>query len=161
MEAANKDNPTAIVIGSGISGEVAALKLAEAGYAVTINEGASRVGGKIASQTLNGQSVDLGAEFVDADHKGLRDLCTKYGIQLKDATDQNHEEYVLPNGKRISGEKFSKAAESVQQRIIADNNSSRRTRSATAPSSLTACRSNNICSRSAGQSRRPKSLPAS
>ncbi|MGH3737868.1 MAG: FAD-dependent oxidoreductase, partial [Micromonosporaceae bacterium] len=50
------------VIGAGIAGLAAAHALASAGVAVTIVEGASRVGGKLRTSPVGGIDVDEGAE---------------------------------------------------------------------------------------------------
>ena len=51
-----------VVVGGGISGLVAARKLAHSGLDVTIAEAGSAWGGKIASTLLDGVRLDTGAE---------------------------------------------------------------------------------------------------
>ncbi|GAA3728286.1 protoporphyrinogen oxidase [Salinactinospora qingdaonensis] len=54
--------PHAVVIGGGVAGLTAAHRLSRAGVAVTVAEGAPRVGGKIGSISVAGVDVDSGAE---------------------------------------------------------------------------------------------------
>ncbi|WP_375475568.1 protoporphyrinogen oxidase [uncultured Jatrophihabitans sp.] len=51
-----------VVVGGGISGLAAAWQAAAAGLSVTVLEGSSRVGGKLAVEQVAGVSVDVGAE---------------------------------------------------------------------------------------------------
>lgn len=53
-----------LVIGAGVAGLGAAMRLAEAGYAVTVLEAAEKVGGRIRTERTCGACVELGAEFV-------------------------------------------------------------------------------------------------
>jgi 1-hydroxycarotenoid 3,4-desaturase len=50
----------AVVIGAGMGGLVAALRLAHAGVAVTVVERANHAGGKLRGEMLDGQTIDAG-----------------------------------------------------------------------------------------------------
>lgn len=50
------------VIGGGITGLVAARRLADAGQAVTLYEAGSRLGGQVRTEEILGHAVDVGAE---------------------------------------------------------------------------------------------------
>lgn len=123
-----KDKPSVVVVGAGVSGLVAARNLADQGYDVTLREASSRPGGKIKSTMLNGKAVDLGAEFIDKPEPGKPDagnmqllkICNDLGVQLKPATDQDTGEYVLAGGKRISQEQFTQAMAPLQKQLAAD-----------------------------------------
>ena len=52
--------PRVLVIGAGIGGLAAALRLAAAGVAVTVVERAAQAGGKLHAEVLDGQRVDTG-----------------------------------------------------------------------------------------------------
>jgi len=53
-----------IVIGAGVAGLIAAVKLAEAGCCVTVLEASDRVGGRIRTEHAGDAAIELGAEFI-------------------------------------------------------------------------------------------------
>ncbi|MEU3609835.1 protoporphyrinogen oxidase [Streptomyces sp. NPDC035033] len=57
-----QDGPHAVVVGGGITGLAAALRLLAAGARVTLLEGDGRLGGKLLAGEIAGAPVDLGAE---------------------------------------------------------------------------------------------------
>jgi len=56
-----------VVIGAGIAGLSAASHLRAAGFEVVVLEARARVGGRVCTADLQGQPVDLGAQWVEAD----------------------------------------------------------------------------------------------
>jgi monoamine oxidase len=70
-----------LVVGAGVSGLIAAVKLAEAGCAVTILEARDRVGGRIETQLVNGTHVELGAEFVHGRPPEMFALLEELGLR--------------------------------------------------------------------------------
>jgi monoamine oxidase len=78
--------PRIAIVGAGIAGLVAALTLQKAGYAATIFESSSRVGGRMHSDRgfwADGQTSEWCGEFIDSDHVVLRSLATTYGLVLE------------------------------------------------------------------------------
>jgi monoamine oxidase len=69
-----------IVVGAGLSGLVAARRLARAGHRVAVVEARDRVGGRTLSTTLEGQRVDLGGQWIGDRHVRLRALAAELGI---------------------------------------------------------------------------------
>lgn len=69
----------AIVIGAGIAGLAASVRLAKKGYSVTVFEANNFVGGKINSKVLNGYRFDMGPSVFTCPEyiKELYDLCGK------------------------------------------------------------------------------------
>ncbi len=57
-------NKNIIVVGAGVTGLIAAVKLAEAGLNVTVLEADDRVGGRIRTEYAGDVAIELGAEFV-------------------------------------------------------------------------------------------------
>ncbi len=53
-----------IVVGAGVAGLIAAVRLAEAGWGVTVLEASDRVGGRIRTVHRGNVAIELGAEFV-------------------------------------------------------------------------------------------------
>lgn len=70
-----------LVLGGGIAGMTAALKLAEAGYKVTLVERSQRLGGTHRSREIGAYTFDVGSIFYEDRAQlfdlaeGLRDLC--------------------------------------------------------------------------------------
>ena len=56
-------SPTAVVVGGGVSGLVAARELAMAGIAVTVLEASESWGGCVGSPVVAGLSLDSGERF--------------------------------------------------------------------------------------------------
>lgn len=72
--------PRVVVIGGGITGLVAALRLRAAGAEVTLLEMADRLGGKVQTRRLAGATIELGADaFLPRDEAPLQ-LCREIGV---------------------------------------------------------------------------------
>jgi hypothetical protein len=54
------------IVGAGISGLLAAQKLARAGHKVTLFEKAARAGGRLATKSVEGQPTDIGTQYFTA-----------------------------------------------------------------------------------------------
>jgi len=79
--------PRIAIIGGGISGLNAALTLQDAGYASTIYEASSRVGGRMHSDTTswaNGQTSEWCGELIDTRHKTILQLAKRFGLNTVD-----------------------------------------------------------------------------
>lgn len=64
--------PTVAVVGAGLSGAACARVLADAGIAVQVLDRGRAPGGRLASRTLHGRAVDLGASYFTVRHDGFR-----------------------------------------------------------------------------------------
>jgi monoamine oxidase len=74
-----------IVAGAGLAGMVVANELARDGRAVTVIEGRDRVGGRVwtvRDPFRGGAFGELGAEFVDEDHRRMQALARRLDIEL-------------------------------------------------------------------------------
>ena len=74
-------NCDVIVLGAGIAGLTAARQLAQFGLRVRIIEARDRVGGRIFTQHIGAESVELGAEFVHGKPPILWSLLEEAGLQ--------------------------------------------------------------------------------
>jgi oxygen-dependent protoporphyrinogen oxidase len=72
--------PATTIIGGGIAGLVVALRLAQAGYRVTLLEASDRVGGQLAPQHLVGIDLDAGAESFATRGTAVRALIDELGL---------------------------------------------------------------------------------
>ncbi len=69
-----------IVVGAGIAGLVAAFQLKKKGVDVIVLESASKVGGRMITESSNGYLIDGGAQFLSSAYKILSDLIDELGI---------------------------------------------------------------------------------
>jgi monoamine oxidase len=79
------------VIGAGFGGLTAACFLREAGYAVTVLEARSDVGGRVCSRTdiCSGRVIEAGAELIGANHPMWLSLATGLGLGLSVLTSED------------------------------------------------------------------------
>jgi oxygen-dependent protoporphyrinogen oxidase len=73
---------TAIVVGGGIAGLVAARELAIGGLRVTLLEASDRLGGKVARHTVAGVELDAGAESFATKRGTVAEFATRLGAQV-------------------------------------------------------------------------------
>ncbi len=74
-----------VVIGAGMAGLTAALRLSQANHDVTVLEARDRVGGRVHSVTLaNGEVAELGGEWISADQLFVVDLAEELGVPMSD-----------------------------------------------------------------------------
>jgi len=79
--------PRIAIVGGGIAGLSAALKLADKGVASTVYEASiERVGGRMHSDTTgywaNGQVSEFCGELIDSGHTTIRSLARRFGLRL-------------------------------------------------------------------------------
>jgi monoamine oxidase len=71
------------VVGAGFAGLAAAVALADGGVEPLVLEARERVGGRVHSRRLpNGAVVELGAEFVEHDHRALLATAGRLGLTM-------------------------------------------------------------------------------
>jgi phytoene dehydrogenase-like protein len=78
-----------VVVGAGVGGLAAAVRLAAAGHDVTVCEQAPEVGGKLGWYTRGGFSFDTGPSLLTMPHV-FDDLFAAAGADLRDAVDLHH-----------------------------------------------------------------------
>lgn len=74
--------PDVVVVGAGLSGLAAARELKDAGLEVLVLEARNRPGGRTQAAEIEGVTVDLGGEWIDAAHTEIRTLTADLGIAL-------------------------------------------------------------------------------
>lgn len=76
---------SAVVIGAGLAGLVAAHRLSRAGSEVSVLEARDRVGGRTWSRRLdNGAVIEMGAEFILDGNTAVPELADELGLELWD-----------------------------------------------------------------------------
>ena len=84
---AAKQKPRIVIVGAGIAGLNAALTLQDAGFASTIYESSSRIGGRMHSDATtwqNRQKSEWCGEFIDSDHTTMMSLASRFKLKLVD-----------------------------------------------------------------------------
>lgn len=71
-----------VVVGGGLAGLTAALRLRDAGHDVTVSEASDRIGGRVRPTHLGGRRVDGGGTFIAAQHRRIRWLASRLGVEL-------------------------------------------------------------------------------
>lgn len=87
MKADAAGQPRIGIVGAGIAGLNAALTLQDAGYASTVFEASSRVGGRMHSNTTtwaNEQTSEWCGELIDSDHVVILGLAKRFGLKIVD-----------------------------------------------------------------------------
>src|SRR4051794_6019024 len=79
--------PRIAVVGAGISGLAAALRLQDSGMSCTVYEANTRLGGRMysnASAWSSGQVSEWGGELIDTGHKTVQALAKRFSLPLDD-----------------------------------------------------------------------------
>ncbi len=80
---------SAVVVGAGVAGLIAAVKLAEAGCAVTVLEASDHVGGRIRTVMRGDAAIELGAEFIHGRPPDMLALLEELGLTHYELTGNN------------------------------------------------------------------------
>ena len=71
-----------VVVGAGLGGLAAAIRLQAAGHAVTLVEKRAQLGGRAGQLKADGYTFDMGPSIITAPHL-LRDLWSSAGARLR------------------------------------------------------------------------------
>jgi monoamine oxidase len=84
---AARDREKVVIVGAGIAGLTAALRLRDAGIEATLYDSAGRVGGRMHSERQywsEGQHTEWCGAMVDSTHENIRGLAKRFGLPLLD-----------------------------------------------------------------------------
>ncbi len=90
----------AIVVGAGLSGLMAARRLAESGASVVVLEARDRVGGRTYSVEVGSERVDLGGHWVGPSQDRILGLAEEFGVST--SPQHAHGKKVLALGGRLT-----------------------------------------------------------
>ncbi|MGA3228896.1 MAG: NAD(P)/FAD-dependent oxidoreductase [Candidatus Binatus sp.] len=76
-------NRRVVVVGAGIAGLSAALRLRQAGAEVTVFESSDRVGGRTSSETQDGYLYERGTQFFTSTYRNALGLIKEMGLQAE------------------------------------------------------------------------------
>ena len=76
------DNKRIVIVGGGAAGLSAAYTLKKLGFASTVLEAEDRVGGRLAGDSIDGFSIDTGADFFCSSYDTAFRLCQELGLPL-------------------------------------------------------------------------------
>lgn len=85
--AAARPTPSAVILGAGLAGLIAAYTLERAGWSVTLLEARDRIGGRVLSHRMGASAnlvCELGGEWIGASHERVQALCKEFSLELTD-----------------------------------------------------------------------------
>tara|TARA_B110000037_G_scaffold29139_1_gene34773 strand:- start:47174 stop:48550 length:1377 start_codon:yes stop_codon:yes gene_type:complete len=96
--------PSALVVGSGISGITAAHRLHERGWNVTLIESSNRVGGVIQSQRIDGYLCEDGPNSMLIRSEAVRTFISRLGLdeRLTPANTEASKRFIVRGGKPVA-----------------------------------------------------------
>ncbi|XP_036435080.1 polyamine oxidase (exo-N4-amino) 1 isoform X2 [Colossoma macropomum] len=113
--------PRIVVVGAGVAGLGAAIKLKELGFTdVTVVEAADTVGGRVAKANIGKAWVDTGAQYIHGSSEENLFYCLlkKYGL-LSQVPDEGNTVFYRHNGSKVETE-FAEHVYEAGERIIRD-----------------------------------------
>lgn len=122
-----REQPRVAIIGAGISGLSAALTLKDLGYASTIYEASSRIGGRMFSNMDGywdgGQTTEWLGELIDSPHVTIRGLVNRFGLDLVNALrwqPEGSEDTFFFLGRHWSKEEFDGEFAKIREQLETD-----------------------------------------
>lgn len=111
-----------VIVGAGATGLTAATQLRDAGLSVIVLEARDRVGGRLWTNHIDGQMLEIGGQWVSPDQTALLDTLDSLGLATYDRYRDGESVYIGRDGaaKRFTGDIFPASAhtESEIERLI-------------------------------------------
>lgn len=109
------------VIGGGITGLTAAYEAMKRGEKnIHVYEATNRMGGKIQSGMVGGQTINRGAEFIDSGHAHLIELARDMKVGFVENKGMEKETFLHLDGRPMPDTEFYEAYKPYAQQVMAD-----------------------------------------
>ncbi|WP_010203963.1 flavin monoamine oxidase family protein [Salinibacterium sp. PAMC 21357] len=119
MRTINRD---VVIVGAGATGLTAAKELANAGKSVVVLEARDRIGGRLWTNSIEGQMFELGGQWVSPDQTALLETLDELGLETYSRYREGDNVYVSRDGqlRRFTGDIFpvGKETEAEITRLI-------------------------------------------
>lgn len=108
-----------VVVGAGFAGLACAQRLVEAGAGVTVLEASGRPGGRVVTDRnfVPGRPVELGGEFIGANHPTWLAYAKRYGLRLDEAAEYDADEPIVLDGELIRGHAADALYEEIDEAL--------------------------------------------
>ena len=116
-------NTTVAVVGGGLAGLTAALKLQDKGMAPVVYEASGRFGGRARTieGVMPGKTFEAGGEFIDQEHEWMLSLADRFGLALDDLeTLETDGMRYLFNGEEVTIAGLTEATAPFLPALLAD-----------------------------------------
>ncbi|XVV15683.1 flavin monoamine oxidase family protein [Actinoplanes sp. CA-131856] len=104
-----------VVVGAGVTGLTAAVRLREAGLKVVVLEARDRVGGRLLTETIDGVRLEIGGQWVSPDQTALLGMIDELGLTTYPRYRSGDSIYIGRDGVRTTfqGDAFPVPAETA------------------------------------------------
>jgi putrescine oxidase len=97
MQSLNRD---VAIVGAGVTGLWAATRLIEAGMTVAVLEARDRVGGRLLTDSIDGQLFEVGGQWVSPDQTALLEMVDRLGLDTYSRFRDGDSIYIGADGQR-------------------------------------------------------------
>lgn len=106
-----------VVVGAGVTGLTAAWELQRARFTVAVLEARERVGGRLWTDTIDGQMFEIGGQWVSPDQAALIAMLDELGLTTYSRYRDGENVYVGPDGsvRRFTGDIFPAGPETERE----------------------------------------------